>query len=112
MESISSSSGRSSSSYRSSTLAEPDTSQLPSDCFRKSSVTSSCSSQISPTSSSRISSSVMIPSVPPYSSTTTARWWCCSRRVRSSWEICVEPVVYRVGTTRSSILVAFFRRAM
>ena len=72
LESISSSSGRPSLSYRSSTPALPSTIQLPSDCRRKSSVASSCSSQISPTSSSRISSSVMIPSVPPYSSTTTA----------------------------------------
>ena len=39
------------------------------------STTSSCSSQISPTSSSRMSSIVTMPTTPPYSSITTAMWF-------------------------------------
>ena len=40
----------------------------------------SCSSQISPTSSSKMSSMVTMPQVPPHSSSTTATWVlaCCS----------------------------------
>ena len=47
----------------------------PARCTRVSrGVGRSCSSSISPTISSRMSSRVMIPAVPPCSSTTTARW--------------------------------------
>ena len=79
-------------SYRSVRSAPADTRKLPSACLRKDSTTSSCSSQISPTSSSRMSSMVSRPSVPPYSSTTMAIWvffFCSVRRSAPSSALAV-----------------------
>src|SRR5512143_2535169 len=58
------------------------------------------SSPISPTISSRTSSSVQMPMTPPYSSTTTAMWmWrrCISRRERAHHLVEALPVHRQAG---------------
>ena len=65
---------------------------------------SSCSSEISPTISSTMSSSVMIPAVPPYSSTTTAICRCSLCSSRSSSETYFVSETKNGGRPRSLTL--------
>ena len=59
---------------------------------------SSCSSMISPTISSIISSTVIIPAVPPYSSVTMARW------VFLSFKSCNSSLIFCVPGTKQGFL--------
>lgn len=87
--------------WNSSRLTSPSTSTSPA-ITRTASPLSSYSSRMSPTSSSTRSSSVTMPSVPPYSSTTMARWWPSSRisaSVASTRLLAGTSLTGRIGTT-------------